>query len=78
MSTDLWIIEARNRNGELEFRTLQPQHIFGRDSITGMSEDAIAKVIYRHDPLAPPLDGSDIPNWPKRLHPMWVARRKTW
>lgn len=75
---DLWIIEARNQNDELEFRTLQPQHIFGLDSITGMSSDAIAKVIYRHDPLAPPLDGSDIANWPKRLHPMWVARRKTW
>ena len=75
---DLWIIEARNSDGDLDFRTLQPQHIFGRNSITGMTSDAMAKVIYRHDPLAPQLNGSDIENWPKLLHPMWVARRKTW
>lgn len=75
---DLWIIEAREPDGDLDFRTLQPNHIFGLDAITGITEDAMARVIYRCDPLAPPLDGRDINHWPTRLHPKWIARRKTW
>lgn len=78
MSEQLWIIEARNPDGTLDLRTLQAHHIFGMGAIDGITEDAMAKTIYRYDPLAPPLDGRDIEHWPTRLHPGWVARRKTW
>lgn len=78
MSGELWIIEARNPDGSLDLRTLQANHIFGMKAITGISEEEMAKTVYRYDPLTPSLSGRDVPNWPTRLHPKWIARRKTW
>jgi hypothetical protein len=77
MSSELWIIEAREPDGTLDLRTLQPDALFGMQCYKGIDEDKMAKIIMRHSPLVE-LDGRDIPSWPARLHPKWVARRKTW
>lgn len=73
----LWIVEKRHADGSLDLSEPQPTHYFGLKSITGMTDDVMAKVVYRHnaDVL---LDGRYIPDWPRVLHSSFVARVKTW
>ena len=73
---DLYIIEARNA-GQLDLTGPQPETVFGRGAIVGMTEDRIAKAIYQLKPEAT-LTGDRIPYWPSLIDPRWVAREKTW
>jgi len=77
MERDKWIIESRRPDGPLDFSGLQPESVFGHGAITGLSSDAIAKVVYQHVPDAV-LAGDSISRWPALLDPRWIARRKTW
>lgn len=74
---NLWIIEARDPYGNLDFKCPAPFTKFGISGIQGITEDEMAKVIFRHKPDAV-LDGRSISQWPALLHPNWIARRKTW
>lgn len=82
---ELWIIEARNPDGSLNLTLPQPHDYFGLGAIRGMTEDAIAKAIFRRFPSAKsgsdtpiPLHGTNIGEWPKNIDPRFIARRKTW
>jgi hypothetical protein len=77
MRHQLWIIEARDESGQLIFDCPQPNTFFGLDSIHGMTEDGMAKTIFRKIPDAT-LDGGSIAMWPKLINPHWIARKKTW
>ena len=74
---DLWIIERRDESGKLEFSDPQPDKVFGHGALTGMTEDEMAQAILRAIPDAT-LSGTNIPNWPRLIHPQFTARRKTW
>lgn len=74
---NLYIIEARDAQGQLKFGCPQPNEFFGLGAIQGMDEDEMAQAIFRKIPDAS-LKGSDIPNWPRMIHRNWIARRKTW
>lgn len=73
----LYIIEARDESGQLKFDCQRPDEFFGLQSIHGMSDDEMARPIFRQIPDAT-LDGGNIPNWPKLINPHWTARVKTW
>jgi hypothetical protein len=77
MSNDTWIIERRDENGKLVFDSPQPGMYFGMGAGRGMSNDAMAKVIFRHSKDAV-LDGRFIHQWPAVIHPQFVARIKNW
>jgi hypothetical protein len=72
-----WIIEARYASGRLDLTAPQPETVFGMGAIHGMTEDAIAHIVYEHVPGAV-LTGDRIAQWPSLIDPRWVARRKTW
>lgn len=72
----LYVIERRV-DGQLQLDGRQPESVFGHRSISGISEDAMAKAVFRHKPDAP-LRGDNIPSWPSFIDPAWVARVKTW
>lgn len=72
-----YIIESRNADGSLELKGPQPETVFGLQAITGISEDAMAKVIFARSKDAV-LEGTNIPRWPSFIHPTWKARVKTW
>jgi len=74
---DLWIIECRNPDGTLNFEGPQPEDVFGFGAIRGMTDDAMAKIVYARRPDAI-LHGSEIANWPSYINLGWKARRKTW
>jgi hypothetical protein len=76
----LWVIECRKLDGTLDFSGAQPESIFGRASITGITDDSMAHIIYRTLPdLAEGvMCGDNIANWPKLIDPRWTAREKTW
>lgn len=74
---DRWIVERRDEAGKLVFDSPQPEDRFGDAARNGMTEDQMAKVIFRHKPNAV-LTGDSIPTWPRVIHPQFVARRKTW
>lgn len=78
---DLWIIEKRV-DGQLDFSAPQPEQVFGPGAITGLTDDQIAKTVYRHcDANGRPdviLDGRNIPHWPALVDGNFWARRKTW
>ena len=74
---DLWIVECRDTTGALDFVAPQPESVFGLASITGMTEDAMASVVFRHAPDAS-LRGDNMQLWPTFVDPRWTARRKTW
>jgi hypothetical protein len=76
MRRDLWIIESRV-DGKLDFSDPQPERIFGHGAIHGMTEDAMARVVWRHKPDAV-MSGTDIALWPRHIDARWTARRKTW
>jgi len=77
MRTDLWIIERRDETGQLLLNDPQPETYFGGGAITGITEDALAKAVFRNFPEAL-MDGRHIPTWPSIVHPEFIARRKTW
>lgn len=72
-----YIIEARNPDGSLDLKCEQPETVFGRKSISGMTLNEIAKTIFRFKPDAV-LDGGSIPLWATAINPKWVIREKTW
>lgn len=74
---NLYVIEKRDETGSLDFSEPQPNKFFGLAAITGISEDAMAKVVFRLAPDAV-LTGMDIPAWPSHVDARFSARRKTW
>jgi len=74
---ELYVIECRKPDGSLDFAAPQPESVFGMRAINGISEDAMAKIVYRRCPNAV-LTGTNIPSWPANVDPRWHARRKTW
>lgn len=74
---DLYVIEARKPDGSLDLEGRQPWAAFGDKAFTGISEDAMAKIVYRYCPNAT-LTGMDIMAWPSNIDPRWKARRKYW
>jgi len=74
---DLYIIECRDFRGSLDFSRPQPEEVFGMAAITGITEDGMAKTIFRRQPEAT-LQGDRITQWPKLFDSRWTARRKTW
>jgi hypothetical protein len=74
---DLWVIEPRTEDGHLDFIIPDPSDVFGKKSITGITSDEMAKVIFRQIPDAV-LEGAKISTWPRLINPRWIARRKTW
>ena len=77
MRQDLFVIEARKPDGTLDLSGLQPETVFGMAAITGISEDGMARVIFRRLPEAC-LQGDRISSWPSMIDPRFKARRKTW
>lgn len=73
----LYIIERRHADGTLDLSQPQPESVFGLGAIQGMTDDQMARVIFRHHPDAA-LTGGTIPEWPRVFDSAWVARRKTW
>jgi hypothetical protein len=73
----LYVIERRNPDGSLDLKGRQPESIFGLPAIQGISEDAIAKIVYRHKPDVV-LDGRYLANWAAEIDPSWHTRVKTW
>lgn len=74
----LYVIEARNPDGSLNFEDPQPYDIFGIQAINGISEDHMAKVIFRRLGDSIILSGDSVIAWPKLIDPRFQARRKTW
>lgn len=75
--TERWIIEARKPDGSLDLSGRQPHEVFGKGAIHGMTDHAIAQVIYKHNEAAV-LRGDQIAQWPALIDPRWCAREKTW
>lgn len=73
----LYIIERRTQMGRLDFKGPQPERVFGRGAITGLTEDQIAKTVYRLAPDAV-LTGQNIPLWAAFVDPAFIVRAKTW
>lgn len=74
----LYVIEARNPDGSLNFEDPQPYDIFGRQAITGISEDQMAKVILGRLGDSICLTGDSVISWPKLIDLRFQARRKYW
>jgi hypothetical protein len=72
-----YVIEARNNDGTLKFDCPQPESYFGNRAITGITEDEIAKAIFRTAPDAT-MSGMNISAWPRNIDQNWTARIKTW
>jgi len=72
-----YVIERRHADGSLDLGGPQPESVFGVAAITGISEDAMAKAIFRHKPDAV-MRGDNISRWPSLIDERWIARRKTW
>jgi hypothetical protein len=72
-----FVIEKRNPDGSLNFSEPQPERFFGNAAITGITENAIASVVFRHDPDAT-LDGSELCMWARRIDPLFSTRVKYW
>ena len=77
MYRDRWIIECRTPAGALDFTAPQHETIFGAGCITGLTEDQIAKTVFRLQPDAV-MRGDAIATWPALVDPRFIARRKTW
>lgn len=73
---ELYVIEKRGRDGCLDFSAPQPEDFFGLAAITGVSEDAMAKVVYRHCPDVV-LCGTNM-QWAANINPGFHTRLKTW
>lgn len=77
MTIERYIIERRKENGALTLEGVQPEDVFGMAAIMGITEDAMAKIVWRYTPDAA-LTGENIAKWPTFIHSEFVARRKTW
>lgn len=75
--TKLYVIEARNPDGSLDFASPQPEQIFGGAAVTGITVDRMAKVIYARKPDAV-LTGDSVCKWPALLDSRFTARVKYW
>lgn len=73
----LYVIECRKPDGSLDFSGRQPERFFGNAAITGISENAMAKAVFRFKPDAT-MDGRHIARWPSIIDPRFIARQKTW
>lgn len=83
MREDRYIIEARHPDGSLDLTAPQPEEFWGIKAITGISQDEMARVIYRLHPEVDTsrsilLDGAQICLWPRVIDIRFTARRKTW
>lgn len=72
-----YVIDCRKPDGTLDFSPPQPEDIFGMGAITGISDDAIARRIFRDHPDAS-LRGDSISQWPRLMDPRFSARAKYW
>lgn len=77
MKHDLYVIEKRDKDGNLDFSKPQPEDFFGVAAITGITDDRMARVIFSKDKDAI-LDGRHILLWPEKLCPGFYARRMYW
>lgn len=77
MKHDLYVIEKRDKDGKLDFSKPQPEDFFGMVAITGITENQMSDVIFRHNKDAV-LDGRHLLRWPEYLCPGFYARRKNW
>ena len=73
----LWVIDCRDKDGKADFTEPQPESWFGDAAIKGITEDAMAKAVFRKNPDAC-LRGDAITSWPSYVDPRWRARVKTW
>lgn len=74
----LYVIEARNpETGQLDLTEPQPEKFFGMAAIQGIDDNAMARVVFKHDREAV-LRGDQVALWPSLLDPRFIARVKTW
>lgn len=75
-----YVIEARKPDGSLDLDAPQPESVFGEAAITGITEDAMAKALFRKFPedTGIVLRGDSIATWPALVDSRWKARPKTW
>ena len=72
-----YVIERRDKTGRLLLDSPQPSEFFGVGAFRGMTDDAIAKVVWRHAPDAM-LTGMNLFRWASFVHPEFIMRPKTW
>jgi len=72
-----YVIERRDEEGRLDFKGPQPEGVFGMDAITGIDEDRIAQIVWRHFPEAV-LEGAAILDWAAMIDPAFRTRAKYW
>lgn len=79
-SVPLYVIERRHPDGALDLKGKQPESVFGKAAITGISDWEMAQIIFRTLPNLSnaELTGDTIPAWPAHIDSRWSARRKTW
>lgn len=77
-SNTRYVIECRDVLGNLDFTGRQPEHVFGMDAITGITEDRMAKVVFAHCGDHVTLDGRFVTDWPALIDGRWTCRKKTW
>lgn len=76
--TERYVIECRAPDGSLDLTGPQPENVFGLAAITGISEDAMARVLFSRCGDGIVLDGGNICGWPSKIDPRRKARRRTW
>ena len=78
--TTKYVIESRDESGTILLSGPQPRELFGNAAIDGINEDAMARIIYRKVGPEPKilLTGMNVRDWPRNIHPTWVARVKYW
>lgn len=74
----LYVIEARDAEGRLDFGKPQPENIFGICAVTGIDADTMAKRIYAICDDSVTLRGDQVARWPSFVDPRFTARVKTW
>jgi hypothetical protein len=79
MANEKYIIECRKDDGTLDFSGVQPEQVFGHGAIGGMTDDEMAKVVFRKCPDLKDgaMHGRNIALWPSFVDSRFVARRKT-
>jgi len=73
-----YVIECRDESGKLDFTKPQPEDVFGMRAIHGISEDGMAREVWRVKGDDVVLTGSNLLAWPSFIDPRWRARVKTW
>ena len=72
-----YVIEKRHPSGNLDFSDPQAHDVFGMSAIKGITEDEIAKVVFKRLPDAT-LDGMGLLGWAAKVDPKFVTRVKYW